>query len=221
MKKLFTFCLSLIFGGLAFTAQAQTNDPAEWYKFVDKDGQVLEDGATLTCNTFEFLPALMGDGITSHVKVKFAPAERHDSQVAVMCDWKTANGPVGFQCCFGGNCVSFSGPEKKETSKTLGYVGWESDLFDDFWMTDMSAQGSAEVEFQIMCYSDAGELLAAGDKITVRYTTETTGIDGVEAAGSNEEVARYTLDGRKLSAPQKGVNIVKYADGSTKKVVVE
>jgi hypothetical protein len=61
----------------------------------------------------------------------------------------------------------------------------------------------------------------AGSKITVIFTTEATGIDGVEAAGSNEEVARYTLDGRKLSAPQKGVNIVKYADGSTKKVVVE
>ena len=38
-------------------------------------------------------------------------------------------------------------------------------------------------------------------------------------AGDSKEVARYTLDGRKLSAPQKGINIVKYADGRTVKVV--
>lgn len=30
----------------------------------------------------------------------------------------------------------------------------------------------------------------------------------------------YTLDGRRLSAPQRGVNIIRYADGSTRKVVV-
>ncbi len=35
------------------------------------------------------------------------------------------------------------------------------------------------------------------------------------------EVARYTLDGKRLSAPQKGINIVRMSDGSTRKVVVE
>lgn len=35
------------------------------------------------------------------------------------------------------------------------------------------------------------------------------------------EVARYSLDGMQLSAPVKGVNIVKYSNGKTAKVVVE
>ena len=34
-------------------------------------------------------------------------------------------------------------------------------------------------------------------------------------------VARYTLDGRQLSEPQKGVNIVKFSDGRTVKVMVK
>lgn len=34
------------------------------------------------------------------------------------------------------------------------------------------------------------------------------------------ETARYAVDGSMISAPQKGINIVKYSDGSTKKVVV-
>lgn len=35
------------------------------------------------------------------------------------------------------------------------------------------------------------------------------------------EVARYTLDGQQINAPQKGVNIVKMSDGTTRKVIVK
>ena len=34
------------------------------------------------------------------------------------------------------------------------------------------------------------------------------------------EVARYTIDGCRILTPQKGVNIVKYSDGSVRKEVV-
>ena len=34
------------------------------------------------------------------------------------------------------------------------------------------------------------------------------------------EVARYTLDGRMTTHPQKGLNIVKLSDGSTMKILV-
>lgn len=37
----------------------------------------------------------------------------------------------------------------------------------------------------------------------------------------SREVARYSLDGHRLTAPQRGINIVKYADGTVLKVVVE
>lgn len=63
-----------------------------------------------------------------------------------------------------------------------------------------------------------------GSTITVLYTTDpdaTTGISGVTTTETNEVVARYTLDGQQLSAPQKGINIVKYADGRTEKVLVK
>ncbi len=35
------------------------------------------------------------------------------------------------------------------------------------------------------------------------------------------EVARYTLDGKRIYAPQKGINIIRMSDGSTRKVVIE
>lgn len=34
------------------------------------------------------------------------------------------------------------------------------------------------------------------------------------------EVARYTLDGRQITTPVKGINIVRYSDGSTRKIFV-
>ena len=50
----------------------------------------------------------------------------------------------------------------------------------------------------------------------------TTGIDNLPTADADKrEVARYTVDGRRINAPVKGINIVKYADGTTRKVVVK
>lgn len=48
-----------------------------------------------------------------------------------------------------------------------------------------------------------------------------TGIDAVTTKSNAKEVSRYSVDGQKLDTPVKGLNIVKYNDGSIKKVVVE
>lgn len=50
---------------------------------------------------------------------------------------------------------------------------------------------------------------------------EPTGISNVENASDVYEVARYTVDGKRIAAPQKGINIVRMIDGSTRKVVVK
>ena len=49
---------------------------------------------------------------------------------------------------------------------------------------------------------------------------EATGIDNTTTSTDVEEVARYSVNGQRLSAPTKGLNIVKYSDGSVKKVAV-
>lgn len=48
-----------------------------------------------------------------------------------------------------------------------------------------------------------------------------SGINGVVNGKQLTEVARYTIDGVKLTAPQQGLNIVKMSDGSTIKVMVK
>ena len=49
---------------------------------------------------------------------------------------------------------------------------------------------------------------------------DATGIDKTTISTDIEEVARYSVNGQRLSAPTKGLNIVKYSDGSVKKVTV-
>ena len=48
-----------------------------------------------------------------------------------------------------------------------------------------------------------------------------TGINNVITSNDAKELSRYSLNGQRLSAPTNGLNIVKYSDGSVKKVVVQ
>ena len=50
---------------------------------------------------------------------------------------------------------------------------------------------------------------------------DATGIDKTTTSTDVEEVTRYSVNGQRLSAPTKGLNIVKYSDGSVKKVAVQ
>ena len=50
---------------------------------------------------------------------------------------------------------------------------------------------------------------------------DATGIDKVTTSTDVKEVSRYSANGQRLSAPAKGLNIVKYSDGSVKKIVVQ
>ena len=45
--------------------------------------------------------------------------------------------------------------------------------------------------------------------------------EDIHAVRDVTEVARYTIDGRQVSEPVKGINIIRYSDGSTRKVFVK
>lgn len=59
-------------------------------------------------------------------------------------------------------------------------------------------------------------------KTTVRFfVTKATGITGTQTSADVREIARYTIDGKRINQPQRGINIVKYSDGTVKKVIVK
>lgn len=58
-------------------------------------------------------------------------------------------------------------------------------------------------------------------QIIARKPNGETAILGVDASGKAYEKQYYSLDGKQLSAPQKGINVVKMSDGTSKKVLVK
>ena len=65
-------------------------------------------------------------------------------------------------------------------------------------------------------YNNKKVVSAPSDYVTVDFST---GINKTKTAGNAAEVARYTVDGVKVGANARGVVLVKYADGSVKKLV--
>ena len=75
-------------------------------------------------------------------------------------------------------------------------------------------EGEAAVTIKV---NSNGKLAETTFVVTV---TPATGINGISADGT-VEVARFSADGKRISAPQKGLNIIRMSDGSTRKVVVK
>ena len=61
----------------------------------------------------------------------------------------------------------------------------------------------------------------SGASASCVVTVGVGGIEGVEVDDNAVEVARYDIHGRLLSEPARGINIVKYSDGSTRKEIVK
>lgn len=51
--------------------------------------------------------------------------------------------------------------------------------------------------------------------------TQATGITDTQTSADVREIARFTIDGKRINQPQRGINIVKYSDGTVKKVIVK
>ena len=60
-----------------------------------------------------------------------------------------------------------------------------------------------------------------GEQQTFRTSFDPDGIEDIKATEEVTEVARYDISGRMIGKPQKGINIIRYSDGTSKKVLVK
>ena len=107
---------------------------------------------------------------------------------------------------------------QKSINLTSVYVSWETPISADtaFDGVDVSKctlyvpQGAYQDYWLADIWGDFGNIL--------EY--DVTGVKKVTTSTDAKEVFRYSVNGQRLSAPTKGLNIVKYSDGSMKKVAV-
>ena len=99
---------------------------------------------------------------------------------------------------------------------TSVYVSWQSPISTGsaFYGVDISKctlyvpQGTEQDYWLAPVWGDFGKIVEF----------DATGIDKVTTSNDAKELSRYSVNGQRLSAPSKGLNIVKYSDGSVKKV---
>ena len=99
------------------------------------------------------------------------------------------------------------------------YVSWPTPIsaYDTFSEANLGnctlyvPQGTEQDYFLADGWGDFGNI--------VEY--DPTGIDMVTTSTDTKELSRYSVNGQRLSAPAKGLNIVKYSDGSVKNVAVQ
>ena len=217
MKKLFTLCIALLFSCVAMNAQN--------FIFVDGDGNTIENGATLTMDQVAYKKNIVfnPDSSFEYVQVPMIPLSgvliKNNSAESQSCKVTfnvTALPNGSFAACCAGNCSTFDkeGTIEKNANADAGKT---IDISTDTEWVPVAA-GTTTVKIS----AQGSKSMLPDSEITINFIYDgTASVDGIQNNADNKVVARYSINGQLLDAPQKGVNILKYADGRIEKVVVK
>lgn len=213
MKKLFTLCMFML------TATCIMAQDSNTFQFTDKNGNVIENGATVTSKTPTtgvFEETILPSGIF----VKNISAG--DAGVRIHYTIETMDNGI-FQICFPVSCI---------TKNTTGDFVTDSDLMSSGQTRDLqsewapTAYGQCKVTYQIevmtqtQTFPPKFEPKEMGTKITVAFTyADSSGIESVDNNDQQSVIARYSMDGRQLTTPHHGIVIERLANGQTIKTI--
>ncbi|WP_455051763.1 hypothetical protein [Leyella stercorea] len=229
MKKIFTLFVAL-FCSVAMFAQ----DTKGMFEFADKNGNVVPNGSTLTKTEVEKSGKELQ--INTGLFVKPVKPELNGEKLGVKMRLEVENIDHGkIKYCPLGSCSVAS--EKGTFNSTIDFVKTLDDLATEWIMGKDKAgnplKGEATVKLTLVACKKVSkgfdefdieqfEWKEVGDcsSVTVKFVYDgTTAINGVENNADATVVARYAADGTRLSAPQKGLNIVKLSNGKTVKYI--
>lgn len=212
MKKFFTLCMGLI---AALAMQAQSDFPLQ---FADKNGNIIADGTTLNITDYEadgFGDVQLPSGLYVKNTTNEAVQAGGEYNIQTM-----SNG--AFQTCFPINCASQSNTGNYATTDGSIAAGELKDMKTEWLPT---AEGSCKVAYQLVVYKQnpitkkwVKDDSKTGPAVTLNFTYSTSGIGSAAAGKQVRQVEYYSLTGRKVQKPVKGVYLVKttYADGTKK-----
>lgn len=235
MKKIFTLCVAL-FAAVSMFAQ----ETKGMFEFATADGTVVPSGSVITKSDVEDHtdPEEGVDNmqIPTGLWIKPVKTELNGEKLCVKLRVdveKIDHGSIAF--CLLGNCSSAVREGTYESNG--GFVDKLDDLQTEWRIgtdeeTDKAKYGEATAKLTlVVCRKFQGkddfgveyfgfENVGESSTVTVKfvYNEKSTGINGISNANATV-VARYAADGTRLSAPQKGLNIVKLSNGKTVKYI--
>lgn len=235
MKKIFTLCFAL-FSAVTMFAQ----ETKGMFEFATADGTVVPSGTVITKSDVEdFTDPEEGEEdmqIPAGLWIKPIKTVLNGEKLAVKLRVDVENidhGSIAF--CLLRICKNAS--EKGEFESNGGFVDKLDDLQTEWKIVDEETHkakyGEATAKLTLVACRKKSlgkdqfgiekfEYKNVGDCSTVTvhfvYNEKSTGINGINNADATV-VARYAADGTRLSAPQKGLNIVKLSNGKTVKYI--
>lgn len=236
MKKIFTLCVAL-FAAVSMFAQ----ETKGMFEFATADGTIVPSGSVITKSDVEdYTDPEDGEDnmqIPTGLWIKPVKTELNGEKLCVKLRIdveKIDHGSINF--CLLGHCSNAKHEGTYESNG--GFVDKLDDLQTE-WMIGNDeetykakygeakakltlvvcrkvSQGKDQFDVEHFKYEDVGE----SSTVTVHfvYNEKSTGINGISNANATV-VARYAADGTRLSAPQKGLNIVKLSNGKTVKYI--
>jgi len=220
MKKLFAIAVMML--GMVNT-YAQVDGT---FQFVDASGNVVADGSTVTFSEVEpGIPGLIADQIKFNLFVKNTLNE----EAYVAARLVTEELPSGsVQFCFPEQCQNGELP-KDYTSDGGTVSANEKKPLNSEWNLENGKYGTARFTLQILVMDRSGRapkyeysLKANGPKITINCIyADPSGIADMESDKNATVISRYDSKGNKLSAPVKGLNIIKLSNGKTVKTIIK
>lgn len=211
----------LVLSAVAFvcsTANAQTDGTLQ---FVDKNGNVVPDGSTITVTEVE------DDGMGSMlISTGLSIKNTTDKNVGSNAEFTISqldNGSIA--CCYPMQCKQLSSTGTYETVEGTLAANETRNFLTEWYI---GGEGKAVVTFKLKVYELVGnplfpeyEFKGYGPSVTVNFVYEPSGIGNVDADDDKTITGIYTIGGQQIEQFQKGINIVKYSNGKSAKIVVK
>ena len=221
MKRFFTLLVSVFALTATGWAQDEGEDLDQTFVFVDDQGNIVPDGSVITV-------AAINDEGQMVVPLKVKNVEGDGAAVSM---FETIDAlPNGdWQTCAFGNCMTLSATGY--SAKNI-ISGTDASDIQTEWMPEQGKYATWSATLQIHVFNIitktvfgmkqevAGEeIIGYGPKVTVNfvYNSESAHISGTAADHQPKEY--FNVRGQRIDGPQKGLNIIRLANGKTIKTI--
>lgn len=177
------------------------------------DRRTLTLTEPVACEELHFLMVSSNGRATLYTTVSYDD-NTSESQNVMIADWYRST-PDGTEAVYGLGRVKVGTTDEYYNNQLSDQYKFR--LFETMIPTDKTKKVKS-ITFYSNNYASWGTVLA----ISKKGTAVTTGISNVNANETTKQVVGiYNLNGIRLNTPAKGINIFKYADGTTRKVWVK
>ncbi len=223
MKRVF---ISAIAALLCIGASAQSD--LTTFQVIDKDGNVVADGATLELSETEVLNGALQ--IPTGLSVKNTTGTDQAIGIDINLS-KIDNG--NFSCCFPSSCTDVSKAGEYEDYNAPGILeaGDTKEILTE-WIPQTYGKCTATLQFKVYTIveeelfgvkiPEPGEFKAYAQKITVNFEyKDPAGINDLSSDNNAKVVSRYNANGTRVSSDFKGLAIEKLSNGKTIKRIIK